>query len=49
MPTQVEHFNVWHRVPEPKAAASTEKWKKYGKYELKGRSKVMAEKDKWGA
>lgn len=47
-PTLVPDLNVWHRVPEPKAEVSTEKWKKYGKYELKGRSKVLADKEKWG-
>ena len=42
-PLMLPDFNVWHRTPEPKEAIKKEKWKKYGKYELKGRSKVMAE------
>jgi len=49
LPVQVHDFNVWHRVPEPKARVSTKRWKKYGKYELQGRSKVMAEAARWGA
>lgn len=41
-PTQVSDFNIWHRVPEPKERIKTgERWKKYGKYEVKGRQKMM--------
>lgn len=48
-PVAVSDFNIWHRLPEPKAAVvKTERWKKYGQYELKGRSKMMAESEKWG-
>ena len=45
-PTQVNNFNIWHRVPEPKEMVKTgERWKKYGKYEVKGRRKMMTETD----
>ncbi len=45
-PTQVSDFNIWHRVPEPKEVIKTgERWKKYGKYEVKGRRKMMTETD----
>jgi len=45
-PTQVSDFNIWHRVPEPKEGVKTgERWKKYGKYEVKGRRKMMTETD----
>ena len=37
-PTQVNDFNIWHRIPEPKEVIKTEKWKKYGKYEVKKRT-----------
>lgn len=48
-PIQVPNFNVWQGLPEPsnKTNVSTERWKKYGKYELQGRSKVMAESARW--
>lgn len=42
-PKQIDDFNIWHRVPEPKEEVKTEKWKKYGKYEVKGRQKMMSE------
>ena len=42
-PTQVEDLNIWHRIPEPKEQVTKEKWKKYGKYEVKGRQKMMTE------
>ncbi len=45
-PVQVPDFNIWHRVPEPREEKTTVKWKKYGKYELKGRSAMLAEKAK---
>jgi hypothetical protein len=41
-PEQVEDFNIWHRIPEPKEQVKTEKWKKYGKYEVKGRQKMLS-------
>jgi E3 ubiquitin-protein ligase HERC2 len=47
---QVPDFNIWHRLPEPKARQTkAERWKKYGKYELKGRSQMMGEANKWNA
>lgn len=45
-PVQIKDFNIWHRMPEPKAAVKQkERWKKYGKYELQGRSKMMANRE----
>jgi alpha-tubulin suppressor-like RCC1 family protein len=39
-PEQLEDINIWHRLKEPKeATVKTERWKKFGKYEVKGRSK----------
>lgn len=46
-PIQIPDFNIWHRLPEPTENKKKDKWKKYGKYELKGRSAMMAEKEKW--
>ena len=40
----VPNFNIWHRIPEVNEVQPVEKkerWKKYGKYEVKGRSKNM--------
>lgn len=49
-PRQVPDINIWHRLPEPKVQqAKTERWKKYGKYELKGRSAMLGEASKWNA
>jgi hypothetical protein len=43
-PRQVADFNIWHRIPEPKEyVGKKEKWKKLGKYEVKGRVKMMTE------
>lgn len=43
-PKQLEDFNIWHRIPEPKERkAKQERWKKYGTYEVKGRQKMMEE------
>jgi hypothetical protein len=42
-PRQVADFNIWHRVPEQKEHVKKEKWKKLGKYEVKGRAKMMTE------
>lgn len=39
----VADFNIWHRLPEPKEQVEKkERWKKYGKYEVKGRSKMLS-------
>jgi len=46
-PAHISNFNIWHRIAEPKEENESVKWKKYGKYELKGRSAMMAEKEKW--
>lgn len=47
-PVKVPDFIVWHCLPEPKSKATTgERWKKYGKYELQGRSKALAETARW--
>jgi|AntRauTorckE5430_2_1112549.scaffolds.fasta_scaffold09119_1 alpha-tubulin suppressor-like RCC1 family protein len=47
-PSQLPDFNIWHRLPQPKEVIEkAEKWKKYGKYELKGRSAMVAHKDKY--
>lgn len=38
---------VWHRLAEPKdEVLKPEKWKKYGKYEIKGRSTMMKNETK---
>ena len=43
-PLKVPNFNIWHRLAEPKADVKVdERWKKYSKYELKGRSKMHDE------
>jgi alpha-tubulin suppressor-like RCC1 family protein len=42
-PRQVADFNIWHRVLEPTAHVMKKKWKKLGKYEVKGRAKMMTE------
>jgi hypothetical protein len=42
-PRQVADFNIWHRTPEPTEHVKKEKWKKFGKYEVKGRAKMMTE------
>lgn len=45
-PYQIENFNVWHRVPEPKEDVEPKPvYKKYGKYEIRGRSKMMSSTD----
>jgi len=43
LPRLLSGLNIWHRIAEPKATVVKEQWKKYGKYELKGRSKMMQE------
>lgn len=42
-PVILQGFNIWHRIAEPKEEQVKQTWKKYGKYELKGRSKMLAE------
>lgn len=40
--TMIENFNIWHRLEEPKENQTKPKvYKKYGKYEIKGRSKNL--------
>lgn len=42
-PCLLRDFNIWHRVAEPKQLiAKTERWKKYGTYEVKGRRNNMS-------
>lgn len=45
LPKLIPDLNLWHRVPEPKELVKKERWKKYGKYEVKGRAKMMAGED----
>jgi len=45
-PVPLENFNIWHRIPEPKENVKKEKWKKYGKYELKGRRTMLEEAER---
>ena len=41
--TMINDFNIWHRLDEPKQNQSKPKvYKKYGKYEIKGRSKMLS-------
>lgn len=41
-PKQENDFNIWHRIKEPtEIVAKVERWKKLGKYEVKGRQKMM--------
>jgi hypothetical protein len=42
-PALLDGFNIWHRIAEPKEKVVKKEWSKYGKYELKGRSKMMQE------
>lgn len=43
-PLQVDDFNIWHRIPEPKEQrVKQERWKKFGQYEVKGRQRMMEE------
>lgn len=43
-PVKMTGLNIWHRIVEPKEKVGPrQKWKKYGKYELKGRSAMMKE------
>jgi alpha-tubulin suppressor-like RCC1 family protein len=42
-PRRIPDFNLWHRIPEPKdEVVKKERWKKFGKYEVRGRSKMMS-------
>lgn len=45
LPRAIPDWNLWHRVPEPKEHVKQEKWKKYGKYEVKGRAKMLSGND----
>lgn len=40
-PVLLDGYNIWHRIAEPKEMIVRQAWQKYGKYELKGRSKMM--------
>mmetsp|Transcript_936 Transcript_936/g.2387 ORF Transcript_936/g.2387 Transcript_936/m.2387 type:complete len:689 (-) Transcript_936:301-2367(-) len=43
-PVEEIDFNIWHRVREPvEKVVKGERWKKFGKYEVKGRQKMMSE------
>lgn len=43
-PRPVPNFNIWHPMPEPqKETIKKERWKKFGKYEIKGRSKMLSD------
>ena len=43
-PQSIPNFNIWHRLPPPREeVVQTARWKKYGKYEVKGRSQMMEE------
>ena len=43
-PDQINDFNIWHRIPEPKEQVKVQQeYKKYGKYEIKGKRKMMTE------
>ena len=42
-PTQINDFSIWHRIPEPKEKVIVQEYKKYGKYEIKGKRKMMTE------
>ena len=42
-PILLSGHNIWHRIAEPKEKIVKQQWQKYGKYELKGRSKMMQE------
>jgi len=47
-PKQLSDLNIWHRIPEAKEHKTATTWKKYGKYELKGRSAMMGESERSG-
>lgn len=40
-PVLLDGHNIWHRIKEPQELVVKQTWQKYGKYELKGRSKMM--------
>jgi hypothetical protein len=44
-PRQIADFNIWHRLPEPKEVQVKKKYVKYGKYEVKGRTKMLSGED----
>ena len=45
-PVKLKSLNIWHRTAEPKPQKSTERWKKYGSYEVKGRANMMGAAEK---
>jgi len=43
-PILLDGYNIWHRIAEPKEQkVKQERWKKLGKYEVKGRQRMMEE------
>jgi alpha-tubulin suppressor-like RCC1 family protein len=45
-PRLIPDINIWHRLPEPSDPDKpkvVERWKKFGKYEVKGRSKMLSD------
>ena len=43
-PAQLSNFNIWHEIPEAKEQQiKQERWKKFGKYEVRGRQRMMEE------
>jgi hypothetical protein len=42
-PRQVADFNIWYPFQNTRSMSKKEKWKKFGKYEVKGRAKMMEE------
>lgn len=47
LPSQVPNMNLWHRLGTPTKApvAKKERWKRYGRYEVRGRSRMMSSGD----
>jgi hypothetical protein len=46
LPRRIPDFNIWHRTPEPNKnnkPIKKERWKKFGKYEVRGRTKMMGD------
>jgi alpha-tubulin suppressor-like RCC1 family protein len=44
-PRLIPDINIWHRLPEPTDPdkPKMERWKKFGKYEVKGRTKMLSD------
>lgn len=40
-PRLIPNFNVWHKVVDAQEEVKKERWSKYGKYTVKGRSKML--------